>query len=293
MKMYKSDRGWLYNEDCIKVLSNVKDNSIDFILTDPPYFIANEVTLIRRSNKMKYKGKDLYLDEKWDQQWDNRGEYKDWLGYILKEFHRVLKPDKHMVIWGDGMLVGWMMEEWEKLGGKYRNPLFWRKTNPVPRARKVDMMSSIEMAMWGTKGKVKVKNYNWQLGMINDVFDCGIPRKQGSPVRHPTQKPLQIALYLIAYLSKAGDVVLDPFAGSGTFLVSSALLGRKYIGVEKEEKYIGWIKHRLNNLQDVYPLLDKFVDKVLEKKNKNTSMGEVLDILGKPERLISIPRMLF
>jgi len=177
MKIHKTDWGRLYNEDCLKTLSNVKDDSIDFILTDPPYYIANEVTLIRRSNKMKYKGKDLYLDEKWDQQWENRDEYKEW--------------------------------------------------------------------------------------------------------------------FLISYLSKAGDVVLDPFAGSGTFLVSSALLGRKYIGVEKEEKYIDWINYRLNNLKDVYPLLKKFVNKVLEKKNRNTSMGEILDILGKPERLISIPRMLF
>jgi len=227
----------LINDDCLNVLEQIPDNSIDFILTDPPYFIAQEASLIRRSNKMKYKGKDILFDEKWDRMWKNREEYKKWLIDLLKIFYRILKDDKHVVIWCDKMLAGFLMEEGEKIGFKYRSPFFWKKTNPVPRARKCDMMKSIEEAVWLTKNKVKQNNYNWQLGMFTDVIELPIPQKEGCDERHPTLKPLFLGLFLTALLTKPNDICLDPFAGHFTLSLSAKLLNRKWIGIEKEKKY--------------------------------------------------------
>jgi len=244
--------------DCLEVMRDIKDESIDFILTDPPYFIQEEVSIIRRSNEMKYKGKDINFlkGTEWDRVWNSREEYLSWLEKVIKEFARILKENRHCVIFVDKRNLSYVWDMGEKYGFKGRTPFFLIYTNPVPQARRISPCKSVQVAVWLTKGKPKTEYYNWQLGMHKDTIYTAIPTKEGASVRHPTQKPLFAGLYLTALLSKPNDLCLDPFAGSLTFPIAFKLLGRKYIGIEINEQYVDL--KRFNNPK-VREIFDKFI----------------------------------
>ncbi len=262
----------LLNQDSISFIKNLPDDSIDFILTDPPYYIAKEVSIIRRSNEMKFKGKDISLETaKWDMIWKNRDEYKKWLFSILNEFYRILKPYRHCVVFVDKLLLGYVMEYWKSLGGKYRRPVGFIKTNSVPCARKVSPMTTLELAFWGTKGEAKTEFFNWKLGMHRDIIEVAIPNKEGCEIRHETQKPLFVGLYFTALFSKPNDLCLDPFAGVMTFPLAFKLLKRRYIGIEKDKKYFQAGKRRLEEeLQNraINRIYQKFLQYMNKKKYK-------------------------
>ncbi len=243
---FQNEFGVLYNEDALNVLKQLPDESIDFILTDPPFFISQEIK-IARSGNYKYKGKDIDLDfGEWDKQWKTEKEYLEWCYTWLKECVRILKPYRHLVFFFDKKKISYVCEFLEQNDMKFRSLLFWLKSNPVPRARKVDFMKALEMALWFTKGKVKSEFFNWQLGQHPDYVIAGLPNK---PRYHPTQKPEKVLEVWIKYLSKEGDIVLDPFCGSGTTLIVSQKLNRRFIGIEKEEKYCQIAEKRINSVK--------------------------------------------
>lgn len=265
-----NNRGILLNYDSTEIMKSIEDNSIDFILTDPPYYISKNISLIRRNNKLKYKGKDINLDiDKWDNTWLTREDYKKYLFDLLKEFYRVLKSGRHCIIFCDKLILSYLMESGEKIGFKYRCPLFWQKTNPVPRARKVDFMNSIESAVWLTKDIVKSNFFNWQLGSrYSDLIKHPIPTKEECSIRHPTQKPLFVGLYLTSFLSKPDDICLDPFGGVFTFSLSAYLLNRKFIGIEKDYKYYNAGIGRFNKIDTIKnKYYNKFIKYMKERMN--------------------------
>lgn len=239
----------LFFGDALAVLNVLEDESVDFVLTDPPYFINEEVSVIRRGNVMKYKGKNRNFFEgtEWDRQWGDKEEYYNWIDLVMTHLVRVLKADRHLVIWCDKKNITVLANIGERLGCKFRTPWWWQKTNPCPQARKVSPNKTIEAALWFTKGKPKQNRYNWQLGMVNDVITAPVPQKQGAEKRHPTQKPLKAALLLVAFLSKPGNLVLDPFCGAGTFLKAAQVLGREFLGVEKNKEWVEVARKRLQS----------------------------------------------
>jgi len=136
----------------------------------------------------------------------------------------------------------------ESMDMKGRGFLYWLKTNPVPRARKVDMMRCFETAFWFTKTAVKQDYYNWQLGQQKDYVEAPIPgntTKEDGKRIHPTQKPVKVAKVWISYLSKPNDIVLDPFAGSGTFCLAAVKLNRRFIGIEISPIYVSMARKRI------------------------------------------------
>jgi len=117
-------------------------------------------------------------------------------------------------------------------------------SNPVPRARKVDFMVALEHACWFTKPPRKGATFNYQLGQQRNYVEAPIP--SGRWRIHPTQKPLKVLETWISYLTNPGDLVLDPFAGSGSTAVACEKLGRRWIAIEKEgeyfEKAVEWLE---------------------------------------------------
>lgn len=229
--------------DAVDILKQFPDNSIDLILTDPPFMISQEIKIYRNSN-YKYKGKDIDLDfGEWDKQWKDEKEYLEWCKEWLKECVRVLKDYRHLVFFFDKKKISYVWEYLESLGMKGRGPLFWIKSNPVPRARKVDFMKSVEMALWFTKKAVKTEYFNWQLGQQRDYIIASIPN---NPRYHPTEKPISVLKVWISYLSKPNDIVLDPFCGSGSVLVACKILARRFIGIDNNQEYCSITSKRLN-----------------------------------------------
>ncbi len=230
--------------DALEELKKFPDESIDFILTDPPFMISQEIK-IARSQNYKYKAKsNISIDfGEWDKQWKNLNEYLEWTKIWLKECVRILKPYRHLVFFFDKRKISYVWDYLESLGMKGRSPLYWIKTNPVPRGRKVDFMKAVEMALWFTKGAVKQEYFNWQLGQARDYVIAPIPNR---PRYHPTQKAEKPIEQWIQYLSKPGDIVLDPFCGSGTVLVVAKKLGRNFIGIDINSEYCKIAKSRIS-----------------------------------------------
>jgi len=233
----------IYNEDCLIGMKKLPDESIDLIITDPPFMISQEIKIGRSANTKYAASKDINLDfGPWDNQWKTEKEYYNWCYKWLKECVRVLKPYKHLLFFFDKKKVTPVWEYLERLGMKGRSPLYWIKSNPVPRARKVDFMKAIEMTLWFTKKSIKQDFFNWKLGQAKDYIIDAIPN---NPRLHPTQKPEKPIEQWINYLSNKNNIVFDPFVGSGTTLVVAKKLGRQYLGFEINKEYYEIAKKRI------------------------------------------------
>ena len=223
--------------DCFEKIKKIEDASIDFIATDPPYGINFE-----------------------KKEWDRKGII-NW-EVLAKEFKRILKPNKNLVLfqgWSEIMetkyafdkyfeLKNWIIYDRIKGRGAKRNlvstreDILWYVNAETYPYNKVP--SKIKKKTGGTIGR---KNGNAYRALSNVWTDIS-PIVPWSPERvaHPTQKPVEIMDRILTLFSNKGDLVLDPFMGSGTTGVSCAKLKRNFLGIEKEEKYYNLACERLN-----------------------------------------------
>ncbi len=175
--------------------------------------------------------------------------YYQWTERWVAEVARVLKPSGHIVCFFDKWKIGELVNIGKKYGISGRQPLFWIKSNPVPCAWGVNFMSAIEMAYWGTKwdGQCKSKaTFNFKLGQHPDYLKCSITPTSRTRKRHPCEKHPAWVEWVMSYLSKEGDVILDCFAGTGVVAEVAKRLRRNYILIEKEKEYFDIIKKRLS-----------------------------------------------
>jgi len=206
--------------------------------------VSREVMIRRSMNPRKYKyvGRDISLNfGPWDQFQDEKAYWaftREWLAQVT----RVARWSAHLVCFFDVLKIGRLVELGVKLGWLPRQVLIWRKTNPVPRARCVDFMAAAEHALWMTMGsKMRLTTtFNYRLGQCPNVIAAPIPGHTSAldgERSHPTQKPVLPLITWIRYLTNPGDLVLDPFAGSGSSLVAAKATGRRFLGVEKDPAY--------------------------------------------------------
>jgi site-specific DNA-methyltransferase (adenine-specific)/modification methylase len=242
----------IYNGDCINVLNKKIDKeSIDLIFADPPYNLSG--------NGLKWKGNktggDWYMvNEQWDKM--TAPEYikftRKWLGAC----DRVLKDKGSIYIACSYHNIAEVMIVLKQLDFKINNIITWYKTNAMPNMTRRVFTHSTEFVVWAVKGKKWVFNYE-ELKKINpekqkdgspkqmrDLWESplvqGKERLRGDDGRalHPTQKPEEMLKRIILASSQKGDVVLDPFLGSGTTSYVAKKYGRRWIGIEKDERYI-------------------------------------------------------
>ncbi len=236
--------------NCREILKSIPNESVDCIITDPPYMISQKgKTIVRKSltSKKIKRDKDIKLDfGTWDH-FDSKEDFFQFTEDWFKECARVLKPKGWIYIFFDKQKIGYFdLILAEKYGIKGRTIFAWLKSNPVPSFRKVNWLSASEFIWVGSKGKCKLKNFLLQKEMFNYMIT---PNKSAyGETEHPTEKPLSLIKKLILVNSNENDLILDPFAGSGTTLVACKELNRRFIGIEKEEKYINMIKDRLKEM---------------------------------------------
>jgi DNA modification methylase len=229
--------------DCLDILPTIPDESIDCIFTDPPYNISQKASIKRNGGKYGVAA-DIDLDfGEWDNAWESETEYLQWCEKWLNEFSRVIKPDCHVLFFFSWLLGHPINEIAKPLGLRMRQPLFWVKSNPAPRYRKVDFMKSHETILWFTKGASKQDHFNWNQGQQLDYVTAAIPHSED---RHPTEKAVLPIKTFLSYLTKPGDVVLDPFFGSGSVGVAALSLQRRIIGIEVSQDYCKKAEERLN-----------------------------------------------
>jgi DNA modification methylase len=236
--------------DCLDVLKTIPDESVDLVVTDPPYFISQIGNNINRRNlkaKSLRRNSDIRLDfGEWDH-FDSERDFFEFTESWFKECIRVLKPKGWIYIFFDKQKMGYFdLFLAPKYGVKSRTIFVWVKTNPVPSFRKVNWVSSTEFAWVGSKGEGKIKNFLTQKEMYNYMLTAN--KSSYGVTAHPTEKPEAVMGRFIQASTLKGDVVLDPFMGSGTTAVAAKKLGRNYIGIEENSEYIKMAEERLTRI---------------------------------------------
>jgi len=233
--------------DCIEELKKLPENSVDAIITDPPYMISQEGKKLSRkslSSKSWKRNMDVKLDfGKWDSFKDEK-EFFDFTESWFKESIRVLKPKGWIYVFFDKQKLGYFdLLLSKKYGIKPRTVFAWLKSNPCPSFRKVNWLSASEFIWVGSKGECKLKNFLKQTEMFNYMIT---PNKSSyGKTKHPTEKPLILIEKFVEVNTNEGDIVLDPFLGSGTTAIACLKLNRRFIGIEKEEEYVKIAKARI------------------------------------------------
>lgn len=236
----------IYCGDCVEVIrNNVKDNTIDCVLTDPPYNLGNfmhdrNTNIIKmRENSFAYAG------------WDNM-DYEEWVT-VMREFfnecHRVLKKKGAIILFMSIIKVESIIKIAQEAGFYYKTTGIWHKTNPMPRNMRLQFVTSNECWIYLVKDSTSGTFNNGGKVKPDFIESSVCPISEKKYGKHPTQKPLKIIKELLECVTNAGDIVLDPFCGSGTTCVASAILGRKAIGIDLEEKYCEISKQRLSNME--------------------------------------------
>jgi DNA modification methylase len=243
--------------DCIEGLKKIPDNSIDLIFADPPYNMQLNGELWR-PNQTKVDA----VNDDWDK-YESFEHYDKFSTEWLKECKRVLKEDG--TIWVIGSYhnifrVGKIMQD---LGFWILNDIIWMKTNPMPNFKGTRFNNAHETLIWASKNKnSKYKFHYKSMKAFNDDkqmrSDWYIPICLGNErIRingekaHSTQKPEELLYRIILSSSNVGDIVLDPFIGSGTTGAIAKLLRRKYIGFEKEAFYRKVAEDRIKKIVSV------------------------------------------
>jgi DNA modification methylase len=210
----------IHHGDCIEVMRAMPENSVDFILTDPPYLV----------NYRDRSGRSIQNDA------DDR-----WLKPAMREAYRVLKHDRVAIMFYGWTRIDKFFEAWLAAGFQPVGHIVFRKAYS---SKSRFFRYQHEQAYLLAKGRPPLPKQP-----LGDVMDM----PYSGNVLHPTQKPVGALLPLIRSFTLSGEVVLDPFAGSGSSCVAALQLGRDYVGIEKDEKYIQvaterLLKHRPNRL---------------------------------------------
>lgn len=227
--------------DSYELIKEIPKASIDIILTDPPYNLSPYSTGNIKLSWRKEINNDLA-------EWD-RAEFRpyDW----VKEFKRVLKPTGNIFAFTSYNLMGKWHEAFDPEFDTFQF-MVWHKTNPVPKVLRAGFLNSCELivCMWN---KGHTWNFTNQKEMHNFIESpiCMGEERWKNPI-HPTQKPVRVLEHIIEIASKPKEVVFDPFMGVGSTGVAALKIGRKFIGMEIDEKYFKAAEKRL---RAVHPML--------------------------------------
>lgn len=252
----------LFNEDALQRMSKMADESVDLVLTDPPYKICSggkgkskQPKGMLNNDNQNVRNGSLFKH--------NEIKFNQW----LHEVYRVLKSGSHAYFMTNAKNLNDLMNEALKAGFSFHNLLTWKKNNATPNRW---YMQNSEFILFFRKGKAKPIN------------DCGsktvleIDNILGNKV-HPTEKPVELMEILISNSSNENDVVFDPFAGSGSTLQAAKNLNRNAIGIEIDEEYFDIAIKRLNINQEVKNTKKEASKETINLTNKevNTMRTEV------------------
>ena len=238
----------LFYGDCLQLLPQFPRDSVDMIFADPPYFLSN-------GGITCHAGRMVSVNKgKWDVSQGIEENHKFNLAW-LSECQQVLT--KNGVIWVSGTAhvifsVGFAMQQ---LGFKILNDIIWFKPNASPNLSCRYFTHSTETVIWAAKNQKSKHTFNYELmkelgngKQMRNLWEISPPQpKEKVHGKHPTQKPLKLLERILLSSSNEGDVVLDPFNGSGSTGIAALRLGRKYIGIEISEEYLDLTIKRLED----------------------------------------------
>ena len=237
-------------------MNALPEGSVDLIFADPPYNLQLKGDLHRPDNSAVDA-----VDDHWDQ-FDSFAAYDEFTRAWLKAARRLLKPDGAIWVIGSYHNIFRVGTALQDAGFWVLNDVVWRKTNPMPNFRGKRLTNAHETMIWASKSEKAKPTFNYEaLKALNDGVqmrsDWVLPictgherlKDENGDKAHPTQKPEALLHRVILGSTNPGDVVLDPFFGTGTTGAVAKMLGRDYIGIEREEAYRKVATKRLSKIR--------------------------------------------
>jgi len=239
--------------DCLEELRKIPDASVDLVFADPPYNLQLDSELLRPNNT-RVDG----VDDEWDK-FDSFAAYDRFCHAWLAECHRVLKPTGAIWVIGSYHNIFRLGTALQDKGYWILNDVVWRKVNPMPNFRGRRLTNAHETLIWAARDAKTRYTFNYEsMKALNDDLQmrsdwlfpiCAGPERvkdeQGRKA-HPTQKPEALLHRVILASTNAGDLVLDPFFGTGTTGAVAKRLGRRWIGIERDANYAGIAEQRID-----------------------------------------------
>nr|WP_312164656.1 site-specific DNA-methyltransferase [Brevundimonas diminuta] len=239
--------------DCIEVLKGLPDKSVDMVFADPPYNLQLGGDLLRPDNS-----KVDAVDDDWDK-FDSFAAYDAFTRAWLGECRRVLKDEGSLWVIGSYHNIFRLGSAMQDLGFWVLNDIIWRKSNPMPNFKGTRFTNAHETMIWAAKSRDQkrytfnydaLKAFNEDTQMRSDwtlALCTGGERlkDENGGKAHPTQKPEALLHRVLLSASRVGDVVLDPFFGTGTTGAAAKRLGRHFIGIERDETYAKLAEQRI------------------------------------------------
>ncbi|MBY4636957.1 site-specific DNA-methyltransferase [Sphingopyxis sp. XHP0097] len=237
--------------DCIEMMRSLPAASVDMIFADPPYNLQLGGDLHRPDGSQVDA-----VDDDWDK-FDSLATYDRFTRAWLAEAKRILKPNGSIWVIGSYHNIFRVGTALQDQGYWILNDIVWRKANPMPNFKGTRFTNAHETLIWASMGEKSRYTFNYRaMKTLNDELqmrsDWLIPicggqerlKKGGSKV-HPTQKPEALLYRVLLACSNPGDVILDPFFGTGTTGAVAKRLGRHFIGIEREDGYIAAAEERI------------------------------------------------
>lgn len=259
---FKTDNFELLSGDSFKLLKKIEAKSINFIFADPPYFLSSGGISCQAGKQVSVNKGEWDLTKSIE---DKLKFHRKWIGLcrdVLKDDGTIMISSTLHSVYAIGVAL-------EMEGFSIINNIIWRKTNPAPNLACRCLTHSTETIIWARKqltAKKKGKHYFDYAAMkelnggkqMKDVWDIEpeifesstTTKKEKKHGKHPTQKPIALLERLITMATKEGDVVLDPFNGSGTTGIVAYTLKRKYIGLELDKEYLELTLKRFREIEN-------------------------------------------
>jgi len=270
----------VYQGDCIELMKEIPDNSVDLIFADPPYNLQLNGELYR-PNQTKVDA----VDDEWDK-FESFEEYDRFTYLWLKEAYRILKNSGSFWVIGTYHNIFRVGTILQNIGFWILNDIIWIKTNPMPNFKGTRFNNAHETLIWATKSKNSNYTFHYHsMKAMNDDLqmrsDWYLPICQGEErikingqKAHSTQKPSELLHRIIVSTSNPEDIVFDPFCGSGTTPAVAKRLGRRFLAFDKEELYIKITNERLAKIK---PLDKRLLSYKIENKKPKVPFGNLIE----------------
>ena len=246
--------------DCLAALAELPAGSVDLVFADPPYNLQLDGDLLRPNNTV-VDG----VDDAWDK-FHSFAEYDRFARAWLGECRRLLKADGAIWVIGSYHNIFRLGAALQDLGFWIQNDVIWRKTNPMPNFRGKRFTNAHETLIWAGRDQKSRVTFNYEaMKALNDDLQmrsdwlfpiCGGPERLKDPAgrkAHPTQKPEALLHRVLLASTHPGDLVLDPFFGTGTTGAVAKRLGRRWLGIERDPDYAQAALERIARVQSLPP----------------------------------------
>jgi modification methylase len=269
--------------DCLAELARLPDASVELVFADPPYNLQLDGDLLRPNNTT-VDG----VDDAWDK-FASFADYDAFSRAWLSECRRILKPDGAIWVIGSYHNIFRLGVAIQDLGYWLQNDIVWRKVNPMPNFRGKRFTNAHETLIWATRDARSRATFNYDsLKAGNEDIQvrsdwlfpiCSGPERlkdDGGRKAHPTQKPEALLHRLILATTNPGDVVLDPFFGTGTTGAVARRLGRHYVGIERDRDYVRAARERISG---VVPLTPAVFETIASKRAEpRVPFGTIIEL---------------